>query len=247
VISRYQSLADHLLREIDGWCQSWRGCGYIEDWRLEWGHHDNAARLEIMLCGGGTARYSLSAEEFMMDGWVLIGHWYEAISREIRARSAIGRPLTRIDREGNLHVLPQERNYGELEYLTRRYADWADRFAGYPGQFEAASKESDQKSRDLFRSVAGESVYQALDTKGVFQPIVGSKGTKYSLHKRATFCVERLKDGAKLCAVVPGVPLWDHLLGIKLMIEHDEPKFLKTANVSGGHPRGFFRGMEFWR
>jgi hypothetical protein len=45
--------------------------------------------------------------------------------------------------------------------------------------------------------------------------------------------VERPSDGAKLCAVVPGVPLWDHLLGIKLMVEHDEAKFLATANVSG--------------
>src|SRR3990167_4777600 len=80
---------------------------------------------------------------------------------------------------------------------------------------------------------------KAFDTlkSGKPLPITGSQGTKYTLHKRASYCVERVSDNARLCAVVPGVPLWDHLLGIKLMIEHDEPKFLETANVAQDYMR----------
>lgn len=93
-------------------------------------------------------------------------------------------------------------------------------------------KKADQKARELFRRTAGDEAYRVLES-GAPLRVVGSKGTPYLLHKRATYCVERPSDGAKLCAVVPGVPLWDHLLGIKLTIEHDEETFLRTANVSG--------------
>lgn len=91
-----------------------------------------------------------------------------------------------------------------------------------------------EKAKDLFKLACGAKAFETLDS-GKPLPTIGSKGTKYTLHKRSTYCVERTKDGAKLCAVVPGVPLWDHLLGIRLMVENDEPAFLKTANVAGGH------------
>jgi hypothetical protein len=41
------------------------------------------------------------------------------------------------------------------------------------------------------------------------------------------------------------VPLWDHLLGIKLMVENDEPRFLKTANVSAGSYGGLTLTQAF--
>ncbi len=63
-------------------------------------------------------------------------------------------------------------------------------------------------------------------------PLTGSAGGKYTLFPMMTYCVTRASDGARMCAVVPGVPMYDHLLGVKLTIEHDEPMFLKTANMA---------------
>jgi hypothetical protein len=92
--------------------------------------------------------------------------------------------------------------------------------------------EAEAKARALFARVAGEEATLRLERGGAV-PLLGSVGGRYELIKRASYCVRRPKDGAELCAVVPGVPLWDHLLGIKLVVETDEPRFLRTANVSG--------------
>lgn len=107
---------------------------------------------------------------------------------------------------------------------------------------------ADQKAKDLFLLVAGRKNFDCLNS-GKPISITGSKGTAYRLFRQASFCIERVIDGAKLCAVVPGVPLWDHLLGIKLMVENDEPKFLSIANVMGGSPVFRSRSMlpgESW-
>jgi hypothetical protein len=88
---------------------------------------------------------------------------------------------------------------------------------------------AEERAKDLFRMVAGQEAYERLSTGGM--DIVGSMGTKYRLFPWHSFCVRRESDNAALCAIVDGVPLWDHLLGIKLLIEHDEPRFLSVANV----------------
>jgi hypothetical protein len=90
-----------------------------------------------------------------------------------------------------------------------------------------------KKARELFIKTAGMDAYLTLNA-GRPLPILGSKGTPYELIKKAAFCVRRPDNGVELCAVVPGVPLWDHLLGIKMMVEHDEPRFLAIANRSTG-------------
>ncbi len=128
-----------------------------------------------------------------------------------------------------------------------RHADWHDavrwqaiygqsivnpRYFGIDFASEQIDKKAEKRAKDLFRMVAGKEAYERLQAGTL--PIKGSNGTPYILHRRATYCIERPNDGAQLCAVIPNVPLWDHLLGIKLMVEHDEPRFLKTANVSGG-------------
>lgn len=94
---------------------------------------------------------------------------------------------------------------------------------------------AETRSKDLFKLACGTEAFETLEAGGAL-PINGSKGTKYTLHKRAIYCVTRVNDGASLCAVVPSVPLWDHLLGIKLMVENDEYAFLQKANISGGNP-----------
>jgi hypothetical protein len=100
------------------------------------------------------------------------------------------------------------------------------------------SADAEQRAKDLFVLGAGRDALKAVQsTKGL--PILGSEGGKYLMNAVMSFCITRIGDGAKMCAVVPGVPLFDHLLGVKLMIEHDEPKFIKTANVLGGRPGHF--------
>lgn len=93
--------------------------------------------------------------------------------------------------------------------------------------------EAEERARDLFVMTLGEPAIELVNSNAGL-PVTGSQGGDYRLHAMMSYCVSRPSDGARLCAVVPGVPLYDHLLGIKLMIENDEPEFLRTANVSGG-------------
>lgn len=92
---------------------------------------------------------------------------------------------------------------------------------------------AEKKAEALFVDTAGQEAHDVLE-RGDGLAMKGSAGGDYLLHKKRSYCVTRVADGAKLCAVVPGVPLWDHLLGVKLTIEHDEPEFLRKANVAGG-------------
>lgn len=100
----------------------------------------------------------------------------------------------------------------------------------YLSTFTRPDDKAEKKAKALFKRVAGGDALYKLNRGGL--PLKGSIGGEYVLHPKMTYCVDR-KDGAKLCAVVPNVPLYDHLLGIKVMIENDEPEFLRTANVAG--------------
>ena len=93
-----------------------------------------------------------------------------------------------------------------------------------------------RKARELFIKTAGLDAYQMLNNGGELL-VTGSAGTPYVLTKRASFCLRNTRTGVEYCAVVPGVPLWDHLLGVKLMVEHDEPQLLAVANSSIGITR----------
>lgn len=97
---------------------------------------------------------------------------------------------------------------------------------GKPGRGHA-------RARELFIRTAGMDAYQVLNNGGML-PVTGSLGTAYVMTKRASFCLRNAHTQVEYCAVVPGVPLWDHLLGVKLMVEHDEPRLLATANTSIG-------------
>lgn len=116
------------------------------------------------------------------------------------------------------------------DYFHRALAAGMAGMLGGPLGGQPRNPEADAKAERLFISTAGQPAHDTLKA-GKALPLKGSAGGDYTLHKRATYCVE--SKGTKYCAVVPGVPLWDHLLGIKLMIEQDEPKFLATANKAG--------------
>jgi len=204
--------------------------------------------------------YYLSEDEMYMDGGLALDHLLTVVKRDIRdywyarcrtenirmvndallriaAPPVISGPqmtATEVQarRTESFRSFAIDSPVLDTEYLRQFQVELA-RLIDQDGLLKPQyTTEADAKAKELFKTVAGKQAFDTLDV-GKPLPLKGSKGTEYTLHKRATFCVERPSDGARLCAVVPGVPLWDHLLGIKLMIENDEPKFLATANVSG--------------
>lgn len=89
----------------------------------------------------------------------------------------------------------------------------------------------ENKAKALFMRVAGEEAFRILeDGKAIV--LRGSAGGRYRMIKSFAYCVTDVQRGCDMCAVVPDVPLYDHLLGIKLTIEHNEPLFKATANVT---------------
>lgn len=163
-------------------------------------------------------RFSFSHWESAMGGGDAFRQWAQHVTERVRRTherlvQEHGEPRVRLD------VL-----YGTATLNPRMVVgiDW-----GSP-RFDAKAEST---AEALFMATAGECAHKEMVKRG-WTAIKGSKGTDYQLHKRATYCIERPKDGRKLCVVVPGVPLWDHLLGVKLMVEHDEPRFLKTANIA---------------
>ena len=185
-----------------------RSLEYVRSWSFEQQVNQDAYLLKVRMTSGEDLRYTLTGLERLHDGAEL---WLDTVSRDISARWAQRIP----------------------DHMFATACVFSSVVGMYIGGWDAPDPQAETKAAELFKMACGK---EAFDTLNSMQPlpITGSKGTKYTLHKRATYCVERVKDKAKLCAVVPGVPLWDHLLGIKLMIEHDEPKFLETANEAQG-------------
>lgn len=205
--------------------------------------------LEVFICSvrfryGDDQNYSLLFDELRMeDAVVSLTCWLESISGDIRERArlleeryapqrAMQRSAMRAYQEQILEMFTSMPSILDQRTMMREMGIDFD-VIGVDLARDSGNTEADKKARELFKTTAGEAAYNAL-AAGKAIPIRGSQGTKYQLYPQATYCVERESDGARLCAVVPGVPLWDHLLGIKLMVEHDEPTFLATANVAAG-------------
>lgn len=225
----------------------WRANGWVRDIQAQYRIERDSTDLVIRLHDGRGLFYSLTAHEIVMGGMDAARHWFEHVERDIR-QQALGE-YGLANQLGN-YTAQQQLGYQQLQqYNTLVQQQMAAQTAilmqntlnqaqtrvmfGWDLAQPGFTDEADKKARELFKKTVGEKEYEILD-KGNPLPITGSKGTAYNLFAKASFCIERIKDKARLCAVVPGVPLWDHLLGIKLMVEHDEPTFLKTANVSGG-------------
>ncbi len=228
-------------RELREWLDHLRRIGLISECRVEHISHDATVRFDFILPNRRDYHAVLTHSELRMGGVEELWRWTRHVERGIAHEG---------ERPRHGAVADRPLRYGEEdEYRRQRYEQ--QRFMQEHMQWEMlrglaqtpwlgidpARTEADEKAKkraaDLFKATAGEEAFKALEA-GKPWPITGSKGTKYLLHRRASYCVERVSDKARLCAVVPNVPLWDHLLGIKLMVEQDEEKFLKTANVAGG-------------
>ena len=243
-------------REILGrFLLSLRDRGYLESHRLEANAHRQSTVLTLNLRNGEEWNYEIGDHELVMDGERALTQWLDAIEHDVKRRCRRGVAAPPPEGRGGFLWLdeyaPIDARYREIlnaQMEQMRMRVDAQIFSSIVVG-TVSDPAAENKAKALFTMVCGAEAYNALNS-GNALPITGSKGTKYTLHKRATYCVERVSDKAKLCAVVPGVPLWDHLLGIKLMVEHDEEKFLKTANVSGGEIREWtttsYSGYQAW-
>jgi hypothetical protein len=191
------------------------GTGFVRQATVEHDIGELVQHFTVRLTDDRCMRWTITDDELVMGGREVLGYWFEHIENDIRL--ALGADANEVRRRQNEVFMPMGPDIwpAPLFYLPRH------------------SEEADRRASELFKLTAGPEAFATLNA-GKPLPLEGSQGTAYTLHKRASYCVERVKDGAKLCAVVPGVPLWDHLLGIKLMVENDEPRFLKTANISAG-------------
>lgn len=221
--------------------ECWRRYGLIRDWTIESDFLEGDIRLTLEIPHFRPLVCVFSRHEIAMDGIAALSSWLDTIERELtilsRERGEHGqsmgvptpRPQERIQEVNQAYRVLMELMESSM-FAVRPGPGWfGDYYLAQPG----FTQEAEEKSKKLFIATAGKKAFDILNS-GKTLPITGSEGTDYRLFRRATYCVERPRDGARLCAVVPDVPLWDHLLGIKLMVEHDEPTFLRTANVSGG-------------
>lgn len=197
-----------VVREFERFRHRMLSRGYVQDMKFKERLDDGFVFLTCQLPGGINHRYTLTGSEIINGGMT---YWLQTVESDIRARY------------GDLHELMYCSSVAHIGFVRE-----------FQHSFQTDPKAA-KRAAELFRMACGKAAFDTLESGGAL-PLKGSKGTAYTLHKRASYCVERVSDGARLCAVVPGVPLYDHLLGIKLMIEHDEPKFLKTANVAMGGP-----------
>ena len=207
-----------------------RECCYVRNWSACQDHYNDALVIDVLLWNGCPVQYMLTNLE-VIEG-TSFQAWMQTVERDI---------VNNVDQMiGGLpnqqwpaqQAAQQSQLAHQQQYALQQAQQQQQQCYWQPNNYP--DPEVEARAADLFLMVCGNEAFETLGS-GKPLPITGSKGTKYTLHKRASYCVERGSDNAKLCAVVPGVPLWDHLLGIKLMIEHDEPKFLKTANVANNY------------
>lgn len=225
-------------QSLEGALRGLASRGLIVSWSIGHDPCEDVVTIYVTLPGQVRRRYALTRYELTLDGFEAILRLGHIIQEEVvefaRAREEAPPNLTLSSQLEGLRPEEFQRLWGQ-GFLASRQEDFLLRNYGGGEQRRRRASESDDKAKALFIAVAGQDAYDKLEATHTIQ-VVGSKGGRYFLYRRATYCVTRESDGVRLCAVVPGVPLWDHLLGIKLMIEHDEPRFLKTANVSGRRP-----------
>lgn len=235
----YRGLRLGLRESFDHRVRHWREQRWVQEVRVEYNAFQCHTELRVQLRNVGPDQGAILAhiftdDELDMGGRVGFEQWLERV--EIDIRHHIERAVERYR-----SAPPAAQLHPDWRYV--RSGVWGvdgvlDRvlvgqLMGEDDLPRTERENAEARARELFERVAGRPAFEALEA-GKTWPLTGSAGTQYLLHRKASFCIERPSDGAQLCAVVPGVPLYDHLLGIKLMVETDEPRFLEVANVSGG-------------
>lgn len=213
------------LRAVESWyLGEWRRRGFAHDYRwVERSDYDHR-QLTVSCADGNCYTQVLSNHELEMGDVRALEHWFRVFDDTLHRAEMEWR---RRERPQSIH---EEMRRADQEIA--RFTGLDRRFIETFTDFSIDHSETERRSEELFRKTAGELAWNLLK-HGKRILIRGSEGGAYRMIKQASYCITRESDGARMCAVVPGVPLWDHLLGIKLTIEQDEPRFLRTANVSG--------------
>lgn len=242
----YRALRLGLRESFDHRVRHWREQRWVQEVRVEYNAFQCHTELRVQLCNVGP------------DQGAILGHIFTDDELDMGGRVGFEQWLDRVEIDIRHHIERAAEQRRSAPRAAQPQLDWPDwdntniiiRYGGgygggvpdrvLVGQLMMAEDDrrrterenAEARARELFERVAGRPAFEALEA-GKTWPLTGSAGTQYLLHRKASFCIERPSDGAQLCAVVPGVPLYDHLLGIKLMVETDEPRFLEVANVSG--------------
>lgn len=270
-VNRAHLAADRaMLWEVQRRERAWREFAEVRDVEFRTDFVENVLSVIVRFSNGCNKRHVFSLSELYMEGSRSFFHWLHVVDQDVvgmayeirrreRQHQAVAQMVDMIETtpvapffdfariaDDYFYQLLGRVPAGPLVQINanenlQSIQDFPSRWTRDRDAREAA----DKKSRELFRNTAGDEAYQTLES-GKPLPLTGSNGTQYTLHKRASFCIERVSDGAKFCAVVPGVPLFDHLLGIKLIVERDEDAFLKTANVAAGDPFGLRPGRIWY-
>lgn len=84
------------------------------------------------------------------------------------------------------------------------------------------------KARRLLARNIRPTALASLERKGVLRVRGGTSGAIYEIGQSGSVCIPNV---CRLCVMVAAsVPADDVLLALALYIEHDEPRFLRTAN-----------------
>lgn len=94
------------------------------------------------------------------------------------------------------------------------------------------SDAANARARDLLERHLSPAQLESFRALGTFD-VRAASGHRYRIEQGRTVNVTR-DDGASFCAVARGVPLCDHLLAQKMMLEADEEAFLAVAVRWGG-------------
>jgi hypothetical protein len=96
--------------------------------------------------------------------------------------------------------------------------------------------ESIRKARALLLSSLTEAQRKTLEERGWFVVEGGRSRSEYRIHVSSIVAnIERLHDHMRLCAHCEhALPMYDHFLAQKLMLENDEDAFLAIANRHRG-------------
>ena len=167
------------------------------------------------------------------DDWAITNNhvWTTWSVATTYATTAIDRLSQQLDRLADVFA-PQDAA-AQAEAAAR-----AERRRVESEQAQARQQEATRKARALLDSFLSEQQRQQLQRQQFFEVIARGSRTRYRIHAGAHGNIERLDSRgrvvAKLCCHVKdhSLPDEDHMLIQRLMLEHNEDEFVKTANVT---------------
>jgi hypothetical protein len=119
-----------------------------------------------------------------------------------------------------------------LRLVGEQHERYMQAFRKRAEDFKAAQARASARAESLLRRFLSPAQREQLDNQNWFH-VTSQHGRAYRIYRVNTYNVERLADGARLCAVpAADMPLADRMLAQMLMLRFREDEFLATADVS---------------